>query len=872
MQQSEFFSRYKYNLRSDLVGGGGFGKVYKAYDDVRDRYVAIKIAEVNEEYEHLSLLSEVKLSKSLSDHKNIAFYEDCYRFDMPNGVFDYGILQYYPDGNLTDVIRQNVLTEEQKIKIAGGVIEGLAYLHKNNIVHRDLKSSNILISKRDVEFTPKITDFGLSKNVENIDKTFKTNSFVGGSIKYSAPEQLLNTKTKGNVDIWSLGVILYEIFLGKVPFDVSREGGTTDYLRIESIKQITSGKIPEDVERCPEPYRAVIKGCLVVDPDKRIASIVDVKGMVMVEDSIKEPVTHDDTTIIVKPLRKDDASLLINNNEEIDSNKTQHTPPRIEEKKNKNRFFFILLPMILILSVGFYLATKKDFNFGTKDGKYFVLSDDTTSYQRMYDSIEQSWFGKIKAFKGDTVFYINKNGKVTEYTLVVRQNAVQSISSMTDSLSNDALADENKAWALISEKSSIQEIESFLKNYPNSLRKSNASAFLKQKLLQSGVNSEEEMWTTAQENNSKAAFELLIEMFPKTKYLEKAKSALANIENQNETIFWERVNKENNLVLFEEYKRTYPNGKYISNANAKIKEIELQFTDNQWQATLNANNVDKYKSFISTYPTSKYVDQANQKINQLVAVQAKTFEPKVEKNTEIIPEKKELTNSQEIPEVELPDLIKELEKSLVSIPSGKFKLGCEAGDCEKDASPAVDVSVASFKMLRTEVTQSLYQKVMHNNPSEFSKCPQCPVENISFQDAQKFVDRLNQLSSGKYRYRLPSETEWEYAASGNIGTNMFAGGNQAESVAILKTNNNRGTSEVGSKKANGYGLVDMSGNVYEWCDSWYSPYGNENAQKSKKVIRGGSWNSNTDKCKIKSRSSAEPNVANPTIGFRIVRN
>jgi len=301
MFQSDFLSRYKYNTRTDLLGGGGFGKVYRAYDDLRDRYVAIKIAEVTEGFEHLSLKSEAELSKTLSVHKNIAYYEDCYRFEMPNGLYDYGILQYYPAGNLSDVIKKGDLNDQQKTQLAKGIINGLSFLHKNQIVHRDLKSSNILISVKDEEYIAKITDFGLSKAVENIDKTFKTNSFVGGSIKYSAPEQLLNTKVKGNVDIWSLGVILFELFVGKVPFDTENDKGSSGFLRMESIKRITSGDIPPEITSIPSPYRQIIEKCLVVDPDIRVQTINEIETFLQTVTEISENPQKfdDDATFIV---------------------------------------------------------------------------------------------------------------------------------------------------------------------------------------------------------------------------------------------------------------------------------------------------------------------------------------------------------------------------------------------------------------------------------------------------------------------------------------------------------------------------------------------------------------------------------------------
>ncbi|MBK8624026.1 MAG: protein kinase family protein [Saprospiraceae bacterium] len=141
------FARYKYDGDTDLLGGGGFGKVYKAFDDTLNRYVAIKVSELKKGQESLSLMKEVELAASLPHHKNVAHYESCERFKLHNGAFDYGILQYYPLGNLSQLVKSKKLKEAEKESIAKGIISGIHHLHSHNVVHRDLKSANILIAE-----------------------------------------------------------------------------------------------------------------------------------------------------------------------------------------------------------------------------------------------------------------------------------------------------------------------------------------------------------------------------------------------------------------------------------------------------------------------------------------------------------------------------------------------------------------------------------------------------------------------------------------------------------------------------------------------------------------------------------------------------
>lgn len=106
MTQEEFHKRYQYNPNSDCLGEGGFGKVYKAFDTHRDRYVAIKMAEVKPHLESVRLRKEVETISKLPTHPNVAYYEECYTFSTFAGEYDFGVLQYYKLGNLEQLVRE----------------------------------------------------------------------------------------------------------------------------------------------------------------------------------------------------------------------------------------------------------------------------------------------------------------------------------------------------------------------------------------------------------------------------------------------------------------------------------------------------------------------------------------------------------------------------------------------------------------------------------------------------------------------------------------------------------------------------------------------------------------------------------------------
>jgi formylglycine-generating enzyme required for sulfatase activity len=153
---------------------------------------------------------------------------------------------------------------------------------------------------------------------------------------------------------------------------------------------------------------------------------------------------------------------------------------------------------------------------------------------------------------------------------------------------------------------------------------------------------------------------------------------------------------------------------------------------------------------------------------------------------------------------------------LVRITPGSFIMGSTRGDPAEKPVHQVTISRA-FYMGKYEVTQAQWQAVMGNNPSYFKDCANCPVERVSWDDTQEFIQRVNGMNDG-YSYRLPTEAEWEYAC--RAGTTGDYAGNPGE-MAWYSENSGSKTHDVGTKQPNAFGLYDMHGNVWEWCQDWY---------------------------------------------------
>lgn len=213
----------------------------------------------------------------------------------------------------------------------------------------------------------------------------------------------------------------------------------------------------------------------------------------------------------------------------------------------------------------------------------------------------------------------------------------------------------------------------------------------------------------------------------------------------------------------------------------------------------------------------------------------------------------------------------------VFVEGGTFLMGAESED--KSERPIHEVSVSSFYIGKYEVTQKEWESVCGTNPAIF-KGDSLPIHNVNYYDIQKFIALLNEKTGSKYR--LPTEAEWEYAARGGNLTNNFiySGSNDINQVAWSHINSNKVIHKVGTKLPNELGIYDMSGNVFEWCSDWYnreyysiSPKENPKGPKEglSKVLRGGAWYlSFPSFCRVAFRDSAQPELKNECIGFRLV--
>jgi len=233
--------------------------------------------------------------------------------------------------------------------------------------------------------------------------------------------------------------------------------------------------------------------------------------------------------------------------------------------------------------------------------------------------------------------------------------------------------------------------------------------------------------------------------------------------------------------------------------------------------------------------------------------------------------------------------------SLIKVPGDTLVMGSIDPQAEDDEFPLLTVSVPTFYISKTEITQQQWLMVFENNPA-FNRDNKLPVENVSFYDAIEFCNAKS-LKDGytpcyEYvdtevicnfdadGYRLPTEAEWEFAAKAGKRRDFltYSGSNQADEVGWFNVNSDAKSHPVASKKANQLGIYDLSGNLYEWVWNWYAPYSYRFSDQFRgpesgtdKVIRGGSWYHAESEMRVTNRNFAKPFQKSPYLGFRVVR-
>ncbi len=344
-------------------------------------------------------------------------------------------------------------------------------------------------------------------------------------------------------------------------------------------------------------------------------------------------------------------------------------------------------------------------------------------------------------------------------------------------------------------------------------------------------------------------------------YLLEAKKALANGEPQTARRAFEKIEALDTEAPLEFF---FFFGKLLVEHGATVEDAR------QGQASLKQFVVNIEKSSEYYMPALELLSMAREKVEK--AERRQTEEATRQAETQ-----ERTTRLKEL----LPSLLENLKQQMVTVQGGTFTMGCteEQGSCDDDEKPVRQVQVNSFRIGKYQVTQDLWAAVMGKNPSKFRNGPRCPVENVGWDDTKTFLKKLNALTGE--RYRLPTDAEWEYAARGGQKSqgSLYVGSDDLDSVAWYDKNSGNRVHQVGQKQPNGFGLYDMSGNVWEWVeDCWNKKYPGPQADGSawksrncaRHMLRGGAWTSYPRYLRASNRYWNLSAFLRDDVGFRLV--
>jgi formylglycine-generating enzyme required for sulfatase activity len=400
-------------------------------------------------------------------------------------------------------------------------------------------------------------------------------------------------------------------------------------------------------------------------------------------------------------------------------------------------------------------------------------------------------------------------------------------------------------------------------------------------------------WNEIKDSEDPTDFEGYLETYPKGFYARLAKAKLDEIKREQEKELWDSIKNSKDPKVFEDYLDNYPKGFYARQAKAKLDEINRKEIEN-WNLVKDSKDPKVFEDYLRDYPNGSHATQAKAKLAEI---------------------KPPLTTPPTTPEGPKRKFTNVAGIEFVYIPPGEFMMGSSDEEVKTlqddlkrenplavltqfdDEKPKHKVTIDYyFYMGKYEVTQEQWFKVMNTEKSSISpapsyhrNCDDCPVETVSWDDVQEFIRKLNEQDSN-YTYRLPTEAEWEYACRAGTKT-FFAFGNSLTSKQANfdgehpfgteeKGIRNGNTTGFGNYKANDFGLYDMHGNVWEWCEDVYTNSyvglpkdGSANktiGDANIKVMRGGNYNQVGRSLRSAARAKNNAITRNQYIGFRLV--
>lgn len=821
----DFQTRYEFNPKTDLLGKGGFSKVYKANDTLLDRTVALKFFTGNGS-EKYQVLNEIKKVIRF-EHPNLCKYYDVAVLTGKNVMgetetIEVGIMEYLDAGNFKSYIKNN---PQYIDKLLIDVLRGLSYLHKRGIVHRDLKPQNIIVKIVDDEPVAKITDFGISKLINADDDN---SSVLIGTIEYMAPEQF-NPKKYGtggrittNLDLWSFGLLVYEALQQK-PLFGSRSSGTSAE---QVMRNILSNSYLPKTEALPLKYRSIAKKCLVKYASERVQNALEL--IPLFDEEYVSPKK------IIEETNSRDHDNKSNTDTKNDSPLNEAVPVQTPILQPEEEEFADLTEVI---DHEEDVAALNEEPLESADDESESNEDEPVPDEPHHDIAQVSVTGN--KISDDNPGYVQFSQELSGESNANVHPSDEEVHA--DGTQPIGLADHvtNEHTQILEIKEDVSgEFTQILKNDEFEVNDDQTG------VIQLGQNLED-----------------LNTSLPEPKQSLPENEGLFYIDQRSE----EGTGKSQDLF---KRMRTFP-FKKNQTANLTLYAMIPVLLIIGFFVVSHLNSSDKPvvpKKIVFDKKTPAVEQPALLTVPKLVKVDGGDYTMGNE-NPEAAPS--------ELPahKVHLSDFY--IGKYEVTI----YEFGQFIKDSKYITTAELEEKSEIFKNGHWASGKNVNWRHDINGNIQDTLLENTPVVHVSWLDAKKYCEWLS-IQAHK-TYRLPTEAEWEFAARGGNNSKHFiySGSNNINDVAWFQGNSANKIQKVGQKQPNELGVYDMSGNVLEWCNDWYDQnyYRVSSSDNppgpltgTTHVVRGGSWFLRENTWFRNSfRAGFPPDIRGGQLGFRI---
>ncbi len=760
------------------LGTGGMATVYLAREKALNREVAIKVlpsAYAKDENFVARFKSEAQIAANLEHPHIVRIYQISEEQDLV-----YFVMSFVPGGSITGRIKKlGTIPVNDIVRWGIDVCSALAHGHDKGVIHRDLKPDNLMLDKNERVV---VMDYGIARAGQGTGLTQEGS--VIGTPQYMSPEQARGIDLDARSDIYSMGIVLYQMATGDLPFQAD-DAASLMYMHVHETPEPPNARNAD----IPEWLKNIILKCLAKNPVDRFTDFTELKAALS----------------------------------ERYSPKLSSTPLKEKDRRKKRNALLAVAAVVIIVAAG---------------GGYY--------YQQ----------------------YTAQQKRVEEQRIAAEEQARLQQERETAQMQDDS------AYQSAQMADTRQSYTIYLQNYPDGLHAAEAKSQIEE-INRTEAEQRETEAVVQQETKTELQQRLAEEAAARQKAEEEARIR----EDDTAYNFAEMTNTRQSYTIYLE---KYQNGRHVDEANAKLAAIDSEAAaklkqeqedaatkdDQAFGIARNADTQEAYNTYLMNYLNGRHSAEAKERIAEFERIAKEADRIRV--------------------------ALSQYSLRMVQIPEGSFLMGSENGT--SDEKPLRTVTLSGFEIGTTEITQAQYESIMGDNPSNFKLDDSRPVERVNWTDAITFCNKLSEalelepcynLSTGacdytKNGFRLPTEAEWEYACRAESGLAYSLGDdeNALDRAGWYQRNSQDSTHPVGRKTQNNWGLYDMHGNVWEWCNDWYARDAYNSGEKndptgtasgSDKVVRGGSWIDSPGDCRSAKRRNFDPEDDYSDIGFRVVR-